>query len=213
MELIPDFVREKLDDGEKIRWMEKPDPMSAAIRKIPESLFSVLFFGVAVQDFLVAFNPRGGKLYIEPDTEVGLQIAIIFFFSFVGIAFLLKPLFSYKEAEKTLYCVSNQRAIQIIAKKNIKVISHSHSALTTIERKDKKNGKSDILYAIERYTVRRKGRSQNRKREYKFWGIADGDGAEKALLKLKEERGAVSSSSPRREYKPEDSFGAMRDLR
>ena len=211
MELIPDLVREKLNDDEKITWMEKPDPMSAAIRQIPVSLMSIIFFGLAVQAFWVAFNPRGGKLYIEPDTEVGLQIAIIVVFAVIGIVIFLKPIFSYKEAEKTIYCVSNQRAIQIIAKKKTKVISHSHSALTTIKRKDKKNGKSDILYAVEKYTVRRKGRTQHRTREFKFWAIADGDGAEKALIKLREEGQVVSSS--RREYASEDYYEKMQSLR
>ena len=150
MELVPDHVRNVLNEGEKIAWIGYPDPKSVAIRRIPESLFSFLFFGMAVKAFLTAFNPYGGKLHIEPDTEVGLQIAVIAFFAFIGIAIFLLPFFSYKDAQKTTYCVSNQRVMQIVAKKKTSVQSRSYTQLTPLKRKEKKNGINNYIKSFTR---------------------------------------------------------------
>lgn len=209
MQLIPDFVRNELKEGEEIIWTGSPDPKSAAIKALPEALLSLLFFFIAVQGFLVAFNPYDGELHIAPDTEVGLQVVVVMVFTLIGIALLLRPFFAYKNAEKTTYCISNQRVLQFLVKKKTKVTSHSRRLLNSHERKNKKNGKSDLIYAKETYTVRRKGSAQTRTRIHAFSAIDDGDGAERALLVLK---GTQEPTSASNKYSQDD-IDRMRHLR
>ncbi len=208
MQPIPDFVREKLNEDEEIVWMGNPAPMMLALKVLLEGLlFGLLFLFVAFRGFQVAFHPYDGELHIAPGTDIGLQIVIIAVLALIGLALLLKPFRAYKDAEKTTYCVSNQQAFQIIAKKKAKIISHSKGEIKIPERKNKRNGKSDIVYATRLY---RGNRGQSRMKKYGFWAIDDGDGAENALLALKNKKSPTPSKH--NEFDRDGEFD-MRSLR
>ncbi|HOL22189.1 MAG TPA: hypothetical protein PLQ41_04975 [bacterium] len=136
-------VRQELSPGEKILWMGQPIPKFFNTTTIGPFIFGIPW---TIFVFFWMFAALGFK---KPDASRGIEnffplLAIPFLI--VGIGLLTSPIWSYKRALKTLYVVTNQRAIILYSGKPVVINSYLRERLKNIRRIERKDGTGDIIF-------------------------------------------------------------------
>jgi hypothetical protein len=156
-EHIPGDLREaverELQPDERISWIEMPIPTFFTPKSkkffpfgIVWTLFVVFWIcaaaGFATPQFKEASDP--------------FQVITILFplfgvpFLLIGIGMLLFPIFEYRKALKTVYAITDRRAITLEAGWSRKVRSFPSSELANVYRKEKRNGTGDVIITIDK---------------------------------------------------------------
>ena len=113
---IPNKLRKKvhkeLEVGESIRWVEQPIP-----RFFTASSIGSILFGIPWTSFAL-FWMWGALGFELPDIREGIQPKDIFAlfglpFVLIGFGMLSSPIWVWLEARKTVYLITNRRAISI----------------------------------------------------------------------------------------------------
>jgi hypothetical protein len=148
-ELTPELrtlVDNELDRDEKIVWLGRPDPkasgrgyLAVQLFAIPWTAFSVFWIGMAA----------GWKI---PDFKQGFDFFPLFGIPFflIGIGMLTSPIWGKRLASKSVYVLTNRRAI--IFKKEftgMSIRSFNPDQLRTLERKQHADGSGDLIFKQE----------------------------------------------------------------
>ena len=181
---IPKELRRKIDDelqpGEPVRWVEQPiprfftaDSIESVLLGIPWTSFSI--FGT--------WYTLGYKL---PDLREGLQpqylsALYIMLFVLIGFGMLSSPIWVWQAARKTVYLVTDKRAISIQGGWSTTIRSYLPDQLKDVYRKERVDGTGDVIIAIRRW---KDSEGDQRSEEIGFLGVRSPRGVENMLRQL-----------------------------
>ena len=146
---IPAELRERteraLESGEKILWIQMPVARAFDPRSKRLFLFGLLWLAFA---FFWMIN---GSL---ETWRLGRIELFQFFFPMMGAPFVLvglwllsSPFLALRKALRTVYVITDRRAITLVAGATLAVRSYSPSNLSRLTRKQDKDGVGDVIFS------------------------------------------------------------------
>ncbi len=135
------LIDRELERDEKIIWSAMPKPQylagpsaSAFLFAIPWTAFSVFWMASAAGFKIPQFN-QGQDLFFL----FGLP------FFLIGIGMLLSPLWAYRNQLKTVYLITDRRAITIDGGRTSTIRSYLPENLTDVFRREHRDGTGDVI--------------------------------------------------------------------
>ena len=184
-QIVPQELQEKvtreLDSGERIRWMEQPIPRYFTAVSTPAFLFAIPWTAFAI------FWICGACGFKYPDFSKG---GVSFFplfgvpFVLIGVGMLCSPLLTYRKAFKTVYVLTDRRAIIFDAGWSTTIRSYLPGQLKSIVRKDKRDGTGSIVFD---QLIRAGCREGQQAQDIGFLNIREPRPAEQMLRRLAEQ--------------------------
>lgn len=156
---LPDHLRGQVEmelrPNEQLLWVGQPIPSLYARKAIPIVLFSIPFGGFAIFWMFAAMN--FGMPSFDGDVVEMLFPLFGLPFVLVGVGMFLSPLWMSIAARRTVYVLTNERAMFIGGFWNTKVVSMGPDRLTEVERSQRSDGSGDLIfdYNITYYKNRR----------------------------------------------------------
>jgi hypothetical protein len=138
------LVTSQLDPGEGVLWTGAPNPTRLALSSIPAAIFGIPFTGFAVFWMYMAFSmtsrssPAGGAWSLFP--LFGLPFLLI------GLGMLTAPLWAYLAAGRTVYAVTNRRALILSRIVSTMVKSFTHEDIHELEHVERAGGSGDLYF-------------------------------------------------------------------
>lgn len=139
---LRDLIDRELASGEHVQWMQMPVPRyftpratAAFLAGIPCTAFALFWTATAAWG-----TSRGG--------DAGLLRVFPLFgvpFILIGLALLSGPFWAHRKALKSVYVITNRRAITFDGGWSMTVRSYPPERLTEVFRKEKKDGIGDVV--------------------------------------------------------------------
>ncbi len=183
---IPKEVRQKIDrelqPGESIRWVEQPVARMFTLASLP-----VLFFAIPWTSFAI-FWICGASGFKVPDFSRGIQPEHLFPlfgvpFVLIGLGMLSSPFWAWQAARKTVYLITNKRAILIQSGVSTTIRSYTPAQINHTYRKEGRNGIGDVIIAVRKW---KDSDGDQMTEEIGFIGIRNPQEVEKMLKNLAE---------------------------
>lgn len=170
-------VTPELRNGEELLWVGKPMPLRVVLangRLIMGVInavlvLGVLFFFTSVSRFDMRMLPS-------------FSLFLLLFLG-IGLFSIARPLYDFIMAGRTVYGLTDQRAIIIKPTFNGKKVE-SYTDSDTIERHDIADGKGDLIFKHERSFYRRSGRTRTQIHKIGFFGIENVQKVEALMLRV-----------------------------
>ena len=187
---IPDKLQARvngeMESGEAIRWMEQPVP-----RYFTPKAKAAFIFGIPWTAFAIFWTLGAAAQCAPSESGKGIMNAFSLFplfglpFILIGLGLLSSPLWAYRRALKTVYVITDRRAITFDGDRSSTTRSYSPSKLQDIYRKDNKDGTGDVIMSVRTWVD-----SEDRKQseEFGFIHIRDPKKVEEMLKKLAKEK-------------------------
>lgn len=179
---LQEIVQRELDQDERVIWIAMPKPkyfsgpaLGAFLFAIPWTAFSVFWMAGAAGFKIPQFN-NGADLFP--------LLGIPFFL--IGIGMLSSPLWAYRNSLKTVYLITNRRAVTIDGGMSYTIRSYTADKLNDIFRREHKDGTGDVIICRNSW---RDSDGDKQMQELGFLRINDARFVE-SLLKEMAERGA-----------------------
>ena len=147
-----------LEPDEEVVWLGRPETMAFVSRSLGNFLpgIPILAFAVVVL-YLSTANARDARTG-APTPGNWFVLVWCTAVALIGVRCLLSPLFAWRLARRSLYVVSDRRAILIEALWSRRIQSFAGERLLNATRNEDRYGRGDII--LERLTVQNaKGRS------------------------------------------------------
>jgi len=151
---IPKELRRKIESelqpGEFIRWVEQPIPHFFTAASIASVLFAIPWTSFSI---FWMWGALGSEL---PDLREGLRpqhLFALFGLPFVlsGFGMLSSPVWVWQAARKTVYLVTDKRAISIEGGWSTAIRSYFPDQLKDVYRKERADGTGDVIILIKRW--------------------------------------------------------------
>lgn len=181
---IPKELRRKIENelqpGELIRWVGQPIPHFFTAASIGSVLFGIPWTSFAI------FWMWGASGFKLPDLREGLQSQHLFAlfvvpFVLIGFGMLSSPIWVWQAARKTVYLVTDKRAISIQGGRSTTIRSYLPDQLKDIYRKERADGTGDVIISIRRW---KDSDGNNRNEEIGFLGVRNSREVENILKQL-----------------------------
>ena len=178
-----DMVPKELDSDEQVLWWAQPKPSRFARQALPAFLFAIPWTAFAV------FWMCGAAGFEVPDFSEGRHFFALFGLPFVlvGLAMLSSPLWMMRKARRTLYVVTQRRAILFEGGWGTIVRSFGPEKLTDMVRHEKRDGSGDLIFEQK---VAGESERAGRTTEVGFLGINGVRDIEK-VLRIIAEQGSI----------------------
>jgi hypothetical protein len=181
---IPKELRRKIENelqpGEFIRWIEQPIP-----RFFTASSIGSVLFGIPWTSFAI-FWMWGASRFKLPDIREGLQPdhlgdLVSATFVLIGFGMLSFPIWEWQAARKTVYLVTDKRAISIHSGWSTTIRIYLPNQLKDIYRKERADGTGDVIISIRRW---KDSDGDNMSEEIGFLGVRNPREVENMLRQL-----------------------------
>ncbi len=159
---LNDLVKGELESGEQVLWVGQPRVLPFVRHLFLSSVFAIVFAAIGMVLVLAATNAEGGQFW--PPLLFGLLLLA------PGLYHLSSPLWTIRKAHRTLYVVTDRRAIVLTGTFSRMVLSFGPEQLTQLLRKEKPDGSGDILFLGPR-TAPADGSRRTRSTESALYGI------------------------------------------
>jgi hypothetical protein len=140
---LRDKVNSELERGERIEWIEMPIPRFFTPVSTGMFLFAIPWTAFA------AFWICGAAGFKVPDFKLGFDLFPLFGVPFllIGLAMLSSPIWARRRASKTVYVITDRRAITFDGGWSTTIRSYPPEKLQDVYRKEKKDGSGDVIFA------------------------------------------------------------------
>jgi hypothetical protein len=146
---LHDRVDQELESGERVLWMDMPIPIYFTPAGLGYFLFSIAFTAFAILWIVLC-------VFVIPQGEDGPPSLGFTLFStpfiLAGLVMLTSPLRAYRRALRTMYVITDRRAITFSGGFSSTIRSYPPSKLQNVHRREKKNGSGDVLFAEHTWT-------------------------------------------------------------
>ncbi len=184
---LEDKVNRELESDERVLWMEQPVPRYFTAMSTGMFLFAIPWTAFAV------FWICGASGFEFPDFRKGGFAFFPLFglpFLLIGVGMLTTPIWTRRKAAKTVYVITDRRAITFDGGWTTTIRSYPPDKLQNLFRKEKSDGTGDIILA-QRAWADSEGHQQAM--DLGFLNIRDPKTVENMLKKL-----AEKGTEPRR---------------
>ncbi|MFI5372254.1 MAG: hypothetical protein ACHQ52_11915 [Candidatus Eisenbacteria bacterium] len=140
----------QLDSGERLLWSGSPTPGSMALGALPLALFGIPFSAFAAFWIVTAWtgtrhlSHSAGPWFLFP--LFGLP------FLFVGLGVLTAPIWAYFGAAKTVYAVTDRRALIIVGWPRSAVQSFQPADIGDLVRVEGADGRGSLMFGSRAWT-------------------------------------------------------------
>jgi hypothetical protein len=144
---LRDRVEQELEPGEKIQWIDTPIP-----RYFTSTSVSAFPFGIPWTAFSVFWTVMAAQGTSRAEGSPTLSIVFPLFgvsFILVGLGMLATPFWIRRKALRTVYAITDRRAISIEGGWSTTVCTYAPESLRNIYRKDRRDGSGDVILARE----------------------------------------------------------------
>ena len=162
-------INRQLDPGEGLLWSGAPSPARMALSALPATVFGIPFTGFAAFWIYTAFTATS-KAASSPGGAWNLFPLFGIPFLLIGLGMLTAPLWALLAAGRTLYAVTNRRALIVSGLFSTSVKSYTHSEIHELQRVERSGGTGDLYFASRDVVTRRGGIARQR---IGFLGIPD----------------------------------------
>lgn len=171
-------LKQELEPGERLVWMEQPVPRFFTAASTPTFIFAIPWTAFAV------FWTAGAAEFKVPDFRGSgfdfFPLAGLPFIA-IGIGLLCSPLWAYRKALKSVYALTDRRAITIEGGWTTLVRSFAPDQLRNVHRKDRRGGIGDVVLAQEVVTGSKGGQ---RVVDHGFLGVREPRKVEQMVRRL-----------------------------
>lgn len=142
---LQQVVSDELDGDEKVRWQAQPIPGLYMRKALPIVLFAIPWTAFA---FFWMFGAAGFKI---PTFNSAADLFPLFGIPFVliGLGMLSSPLVMRRKARRTVYVLTDHRAIVISGVFSFDVQSFAPDQLGQVRRKQRRDGAGDLIFRTE----------------------------------------------------------------
>lgn len=139
-------LKNELEGGEEIRWADQPQPMRMATQMIPLCIFGLFFGGFAAFWITMA---AVGTSRIPSNAPTAISFLPLFGLPFllIGLSMICSPLFGYWAAQRTVYAVTDRRAMSLVMRRTRVVKSYHARDIDAIQRVERADGTGDVTFA------------------------------------------------------------------
>jgi hypothetical protein len=139
-------VQAQLDSGEQLLWYGQPIPKRTMRTAMP-----IVLFGIVWTSFALFWMAGAAGFRIPDFSRLSESLFALFGIPFVliGLGLLASPYFVYKKAKRTVYAITNRRALIVIGGKSKFIQSYSGKEIGTISRSERADGTGDIFFGEE----------------------------------------------------------------
>lgn len=181
------IAQQELDSGEPLLWAGRGSPGRLAMKGIPATLFGIPFTAFSIFWMYMAAGQR------VPDVSGG-RITDYFWlwglpFFAVGCGMLLVPLWLYWQGTRTVYAVTDRRALIITGERSRTVKSIGPADAARVERKEHGDGTGDLVFESADSVDQRR---RPQRMPTGFFGIFDARSVEQFLMSLSQKEGRSS---------------------
>lgn len=187
-------VKPELQNGEELLWVGKPMPLRVVLAS--SELISGLVGVVMIIIFFIVFSSFYASFRMPSSFNSSFNSPFSFFSLFplifvaVGAFTIGRPIYAFFMATRTLYGLTDQRALIITQTFSGKKVE-SYTESDQIERTEIANGKGDLVFDRTHTRYRRKGGYRVRTRKIGFFGIENVREVEAMMLRSLREREAA----------------------
>jgi len=197
---IPQELKEKVDrelqPDERILWMDMPIPTF-----FTRESKKIFLFGIFFTSFAIFWTCGAAGFTIPNLKEVSnpFQLVSLLFplfglpFILIGFFLLLNPLFAYGKAFKTVYLITDRRAMTFEIGWSKTVRSYPPSRLLNVYREERRDGTGDVIISSENWID---SDEVKRSRYLGFFRIREPKTAEMMLRDLAKQSGIDVSIKP-----------------
>lgn len=135
-----------LEPGERVLWAGRPDPGRAAIRGVMVAAVGAV---TLVFVLLVTFNWGlwGGAWQVSSTGGAVLFTALFVLVPLArGLRMLLRPVLLVREARRTLYALTDRRALVVTVGRERRAVSYGAADLGTVRCVEHPDGRGDLLF-------------------------------------------------------------------
>lgn len=135
------LVDRELDPGERVVWYDMPIPRFFTPLTTGTFIFAIPWTAFAI------FWIMGASGFKLPDFSEGSSFFPLFGVPFVlvGLGLLSSPIWAYRKAFRTVYVITDRRAITFIGGRTTTIRSYPPSRLQEIYRKERRDGSGDVV--------------------------------------------------------------------
>jgi hypothetical protein len=177
-------VNRELEPMEVVRWIEQPIPRYFTPRAKAFFVFAIPWTAFAV------FWTCGAAGFKLPNFAEGIRAIELFPlfgipFILIGLGMLSSPLWAYRTALKTVYVITDRRAITFDGGRSSIIHSYPPEKLKDVYRKENADGTGDVILSLHPW---RDSDGQQRSEELGFLRIRDPIQVEHMLKELAEQK-------------------------
>lgn len=178
------MVESELEPGERIEWMDTPIPRFFTGKSTAKFLFAIPWTAFAI---FWMYGASGFKL------DSGISVFALFGLPFVliGIAMLLSPIWAYCSSLKTVYVVTDRRAITFDGGRTTTIRSYPPEKLAGVFRRERKDGSGDVILGENQW---KDSNGHHQAEDLGFLRITNPREIEQSLKKLAEKAKPVHHS-------------------
>jgi len=175
-------VDSEVEQGEHILWTGQPTPARLARTALPMTFFGLFFGGFAV--FWIWGAATGMSHHSVQSSGPGAFFPLFGLpFFLIGLGMVLSPLYLYNSGKRTVYAITEKRAIIISGGSKKTVQSYYGRDMSTVERTDLANGTGDVVFA-RKFTSNSNQNSTST--PVGFYGVANVREAETLIHKIRD---------------------------
>lgn len=162
------MISSQLDPGEGLLWSGAPSASRLARSALPTMVFGIPFTAFAVFWIYTAFTATSKSS--QPGSAWSLFPLFGVPFLLIGLGMLTAPLWAFLSAGRTLYAVTNRRALIVSGAFSTTVKSFTHTEIHELQRVERAGGSGDLYFGSREVVTRRGGTMRQR---IGFLGIPD----------------------------------------
>ena len=176
-------MKREMRPGEKLIWADRPVDIGAFRR----AKYGVALFGVPFLAFALFWTAAAsGLLFGDGGTGSAFDLIFPMFglpFIAVGLSLVFSPIWAGFKGRRTLYALSDQRALMTETGVRRSVKSWPLDEIDEVSRTDTSGGNGDVIFAK---TWVRGSKGGGHWQKHGFYGISDPQRVEHAILQARE---------------------------
>jgi hypothetical protein len=176
-------IEREMQSGERLLWTSKPDPSRLSARMIVPAIFGIPFTAFAIFWVAGAWSmTRNSPFPSNGFDNIFPLFGLIFVF--IGLAIMSSPFWAFAKGTRTVYGISDRRALVIEGGSSQTTKSYSFSDMEDLERTERADGSGDLIFKRE---TRRGAKGRTYLEPIGFFGVPNVREVENTLRQAREQ--------------------------
>ncbi|QDU64800.1 hypothetical protein Pan216_56930 [Planctomycetes bacterium Pan216] len=179
---LQENLRKHLEPGENVVWAQQPQVAFVSLTTMAPFFFGVVWMGIT----LFWFSHLSHNFFNQGPERISIVPVLGFGFLAIGVAFLFSPIWIYHRLQKTLYLITDRRALILRGTWPGAAKSYPPDRFQHIYAKQHRDGMGKVVFAKREW---HDSNGQRRTEEIGFFNISEPREAEQLLKTLASHQG------------------------